>query len=80
MAVKAAPEQAPDGGYAYLRRLREAILCERRQLDDAEALVEEARAVGLDVERFRLSLRSHAIVEAFGADLDATAGLWPARW
>ena len=75
MAVKAAQELAPDGGYAYLRRLREGILCERRRLDGTEALVEEARAVGLDVERFRLSLRSHAIVEAFGADLEATAAL-----
>jgi protein-disulfide isomerase-like protein with CxxC motif len=75
MAVKAAQELAADGGYAYLRRLREAILCERRKLDGTEALVEEARAVGLDVERFRLSLRSHAIVEAFGADLEATEAL-----
>ena len=75
MAVKAAQELAPDGGYAYLRRLREAILCERRKLDGAEALAEEARAVGLDVERFRLGLRSHAITEAFGADIEATAAL-----
>ena len=75
MAVKAAAEQAADGGYAYLRRLREAIMCERRKLDGAEALVEEARAAGLDVERFRLALRSHAITEAFGADLEATEAL-----
>jgi predicted DsbA family dithiol-disulfide isomerase len=75
MAVKAAQETATDGGYAYLRRLREAILCERRKLDGAEALVEEARAAGLEVERFRLSLRSHAITEAFGADIEATAAL-----
>ena len=75
MAVKAAQEMAPDGGYGYLRRLREGILCERRKLDGAEALVEEARAAGLDVERFRLSLRSHAITEAFGTDLEATGAL-----
>ena len=50
-------------------------MCERRKLDGAEALVEEARAAGLDVERFRLSLRSHAITEAFGADLEATEAL-----
>ena len=75
MAVKAAAEQAPDGGYRYLRRLREGILCERRRLDHAEPLVEEARAAGLDVERFRIDLRSHGITEAFAADLDATAAL-----
>jgi len=75
MAVKAAQEQATDGGYAYLRRLREAIMCERRKLDGAEALTEEARAAHLEVEQFRLSLRSHAITEAFGADLEATEAL-----
>jgi hypothetical protein len=70
MAVKAAAEQASDGGYAYLRALREGLLCFRRKLDTAEALVEEARRVRLDVERFRRDLHSHAIVEAFGADLE----------
>jgi putative protein-disulfide isomerase len=72
MAVKAAAEQAPDGGYAYLRALREGLFCFRRKLDTTEALVEEARRVRLDVERFRIDLGSHAIVEAFGADLDLT--------
>jgi hypothetical protein len=70
MAVKAAAEQASDGGYAYLRALREGLLCFRRNLDNTEALVEEARGVGLDVKRFRVDLCSHAIVEAFGADLE----------
>jgi predicted DsbA family dithiol-disulfide isomerase len=70
MAMKAAADQAPDGGARYLRRLREAILCERRQLDHLEALVGEGRAAELDVERLRIDLRSHAITEAFGADLE----------
>jgi len=70
MAVKAAAEQAADGGGAYLRALREGLLCFRRKLDTTEALVEEARRVRLDVERFRIDLGSHAIVEAFGADLE----------
>jgi putative protein-disulfide isomerase len=72
MAVKAAMEQSGDGGYTYLRRLREGILCFRRKLDTTEALVEEARAARLDVERFRIDLASHAIVEAFGDDLEET--------
>jgi predicted DsbA family dithiol-disulfide isomerase len=75
MAVKAAAEQADDRGYGYLRRLREAIMCERRKLDGAEALIAEARTAGLDVERFRVDLRSHAITEAFGSDLEATGAL-----
>jgi predicted DsbA family dithiol-disulfide isomerase len=68
MAVKAAAEQGPAG--EYLRGLREGLMCFRRKLDTAEALVEEARRAGLDVERFRVDLESHAIVEAFGADLE----------
>src|ERR671933_2047526 len=72
MAVKAAQEQAGDGGYRYLRTVREGLLCLRRKLDTTEALVEAAREAGLDVERFRIDLGSHAIVEAFGEDLEAT--------
>jgi len=72
MAVKAAQDQATDGGYRYLRTLREGLLCFRRKLDTTEALVEAAREAGLDVARFRIDLQSHAIVEAFGADLEAT--------
>jgi putative protein-disulfide isomerase len=70
LAVRAAAEQAPDGGYAYLRAVREGLFCFRRKLDTTEALVEEARRARLDAERFRIDLGSHAIVEAFGADLD----------
>jgi thioredoxin family protein len=72
MAVKAATEQGPDAAGRYLRALREGIMCRRRRLDSAEPLVEEARAAGLDVQRFRVDLESHAIVEAFGADLEQT--------
>lgn len=70
IAVKAAAEQASDGGYAYLRALREGLLCFRRKLDVPDALVEEARRVGLDAERFRVDLESNAILEKFGADLE----------
>jgi putative protein-disulfide isomerase len=72
MAVKAATEQGLDAASRYLRALREGILCRRRRLDAAEALVEEARGAGLDAQRFRIDLGSHAIVEAFGADLEET--------
>ena len=72
MAVKAAAEQGLDE--PYLRVLREGFAWRRRKLDTADALVEAAREVaGIDVERFRNDLGSHAIVEAFGADLDRAA-------
>jgi putative protein-disulfide isomerase len=70
MAFKAAMEQGPEPAERYLRALREGIMCRRRKLDGAEALVDEAHAAGVDAERFRIDLDSNAIVEAFGADLE----------
>jgi predicted DsbA family dithiol-disulfide isomerase len=70
IAVKAASEQGNAAGYRYLRALHEGLMCFRRKLDTPEALVEEARRAGLDVERFRLDLNSNAILEAFGNDLE----------
>jgi predicted DsbA family dithiol-disulfide isomerase len=70
MAVKAACEQGAAAGYRYLRRLREGLLVERRKLEHAETLIGEAGSAGLDVERFKIDLGSHAITELFAADLD----------
>jgi putative protein-disulfide isomerase len=72
MAVEAAGEQGVDLAARFLRGVREGLMCFRRKLDSLEPLVEEARRVGLDVERFRVDAGSHAIIEAFGADLDLT--------
>jgi putative protein-disulfide isomerase len=74
-AVKAAAEQGPEAAHRYLRRLREGLMTERKKLDHTEALVGEAGPAGLDVERFRIDLGSHAITEAFAADLERTAAL-----
>jgi putative protein-disulfide isomerase len=75
MAVKAAAEQGPQEGYRYLRAVREGAVALRRKLDTTEALVEEARAAGLDAARFRIDLGSNGTVEAFGADLGRAAAL-----
>jgi putative protein-disulfide isomerase len=71
-AVKAAAEQGQAAAMRYLRRLREGIMLGRRKLDHADALLAEAGPAGLDVARFEVDLRSHAIVEAFGNDLEET--------
>ena len=74
LAVKAAAEQGDPG--PYLRRLREGLMCRRRKLDSTDALLEEARAVaGLDLDKLRHAFGSHAIVEAFAADLDRAAAV-----
>jgi putative protein-disulfide isomerase len=79
LAVKAVSEQGDPGRVgSYLRRLREGLQCRRRKLDTADALVAEAREVpGLDVERLRLGLASHAVLEAFAADLDRCGAVSP---
>jgi hypothetical protein len=72
MAVIAAGEQGAEAQARYLRALREGLMCFRRKLDSLEPFVEEARRLGLDVERFRIDAGSHGTLEAFGADLDLT--------
>jgi predicted DsbA family dithiol-disulfide isomerase len=69
IAVKAAAEQDKTG--PYLRALREGFAFRRRRLDHAEAFESVARELGgLDLDRFRIDLGSHAMLEAFGADLE----------
>ncbi len=73
LAVKAAGEQGLEG--PYLRRVREALMCERVKADNTDALTALARDVpGLDVARFAVDLGSNAIVERFGADLETARG------
>jgi putative protein-disulfide isomerase len=74
LAVSAVAEQGDPG--PYLRRLREAILLERRRMDTAPALLDAAREVGgLDLDRLRIDFGSNAIVERFGADLERGRGV-----
>jgi predicted DsbA family dithiol-disulfide isomerase len=79
IALHAVGEQA--GGARvrpYLRRLHEAILLERRPMDNASALLDAAREVGgIDLERLRSDLGSSAMIERFGADLDRAAATAP---
>lgn len=69
IAVHAVAEQADPG--PYLRRLREAVLLERRRMDTPDVLLDAAKEVGgLDLDRLRIDFGSHAILERFGADLE----------
>jgi hypothetical protein len=79
IAVHAVAEQARGARVGpYLRRLREAIMLERRPMDSAPALLDAAReAGGLDLDRLRSDLGSSAMLERFGADLDRAAAAAP---
>lgn len=76
LAVIAAGEQGAAVQAAYLRRVREGLMCGRRKLDAAESLVAEAHAVpGMDAARLRRDLGSSATIERFGADLERTRAI-----
>jgi len=79
IAFKAAAEQGGDAAERLLRSLREGFMCHARKLDGPEALMAEARQAGLDTERFRIDLESHAILEAFGSDLEETRSITEAE-
>jgi putative protein-disulfide isomerase len=75
IAVLAAAEQGLDSANRYLRRAREALLCERGKLDHPDALIALAGPAGLDQARFVIDLRSNAITEEFSADLERSRAL-----
>lgn len=74
IAFHAVAEQADPA--PFLRRVREAVMTEGRRMDRAEGLLDAAReAGGLDLERLRIDLGSHAMVERFGEDLERARGV-----
>jgi predicted DsbA family dithiol-disulfide isomerase len=74
LAVAAVADQADPA--RYIRRLREAILLERRRMDTGTALLDAARETGgLDLERLKIDFASNAIVERFGADIERGRGV-----
>ncbi|MDP9384575.1 MAG: DsbA family protein, partial [Actinomycetota bacterium] len=70
LAVKAVAEQGDPG--PFLRRLREAIMVERRKLDRGDALLDVARETSPAPRQdlLRVAFGSNAIVEALGEDLE----------
>jgi hypothetical protein len=76
MAVKAAAEQGDPAD--FLRGLREGFAFRGRRLDHAEAFEAVARdRGGLDLARLRIDMGSHAILEAFGGDLERARAVDP---
>jgi predicted DsbA family dithiol-disulfide isomerase len=75
IAVRAVSEQVNPG--AFLRRVRESIFLWRRRMDRIEHFIDLARDLRLDIDRLRIDLGSHAILEAFGADLERAQAAGP---
>lgn len=76
LAAIAAGEQGRALQAAYLRRVREGLMCGRRKLDALEPLVAEAHAVPrLDAARLRRDLGSSATLERFGEQLERTRAI-----
>lgn len=77
VAVKAAELQSLEAGDLYLRRVREALMAEGRNVARRQVLLDVAAEVAaehpeaLSVARFEHDLESPAALEAFRADLNA---------
>lgn len=73
IAVKAAEQQGAAAVERYLRRLREAVMVERRNIARQEVLLAIAAEVAeqgiLDGEQFRQALANPATIDAFREDL-----------
>jgi putative protein-disulfide isomerase len=67
-AYEAAEFQGTELAHRYLRRLREALAVEGRNIGDREVLADLAEEVGLDVERFRAALSGGRARAAFEED------------
>jgi len=68
IAYEAAEVQGTELAHQYLRRLREALAFDARNIGDREVLVDLAGEVGLDVERFRAALFGDRARAAFEED------------
>lgn len=68
-AYKAAEFQGTTIAHRYLRRLREAVASEDKNLQKRAVLVELADEIGLDVEQFEQDLESGRAKEAFKEDV-----------
>ena len=75
IACKAAELQSPQFGERYLRRLREAVMMEQRNIGGREVLVSLAEELGqatdFDAKRFVNEMDGPAAIEAFREDVKA---------
>lgn len=77
IAVKAAERQGAAAGEAYLRRLREAVMLEQRNIARRDVLIDLAETlaaqrladVTFDVARFQADMDQPALLDAFRDDL-----------
>lgn len=72
VAYKAAELQDEALANTYLRRLREAVATEQRDIEQQAVLVQIATEVGFDGDRFRRDLTSERPRSRFQGDLDRT--------
>lgn len=74
IAYKAALFQDPSLAEVYLRRLREAVMTERRNIARESVLFGIAEEVGLDMDLFRKAFLTGPAREAFNEDLREARG------
>lgn len=73
LALKAAELQGRKAGIRFLRRIREGLFLEKRNISDFDELKNCALHAGLDVEEFLNDMHSESAAKAFQCDLQITS-------
>ncbi len=72
IAFKAAEMQSKEKGMKLLRRLREALFVEAKDISNWAVIETEAKAVGLDLEKFKTAFNDGSAKAEFDKDLKLT--------
>ncbi|MBU8906909.1 ClpXP adapter SpxH family protein [Desertibacillus haloalkaliphilus] len=72
VAIKAAEMQGKQAGTRFLRKLRESLFLDKKNITKQSVLVDCAKQVGLDVQEFNRDLHSQGAIKALQCDLKTT--------
>ncbi|WP_226670597.1 ClpXP adapter SpxH family protein [Metabacillus litoralis] len=73
LAIKSAELQGRKAGLRYLRKLREQLFIQSKNVSDEKILVQIADHVGLDADEFQKDLHSQSTAKALQCDLKITS-------
>ncbi|WP_062048074.1 ClpXP adapter SpxH family protein [Bacillus sp. JCM 19034] len=72
IAIKAAELQGPHAGKRFLRKMREALFLEKKDITKQQVLLQCAQLAELDLDEFRNDLKSKNAVKALQSDIHTT--------
>ena len=75
LAIKAAEMQGRQIGLRFLRKLRECLFLDKKNISKEDVLIECAKLAGLDIEEFTKDLHSDGAIKALQCDIKASREL-----